>query len=578
MGLYNDAKIKDFIKYVNLKYFLPDIQREFVWRPDQIYFLYDSIMRGYPINTFLLWKTSRDFLKTSKIKKFKFVTNNESKNEEDLSASESEYYLVLDGQQRITSFMIALSGYYKERGKRKELYFNLYSGEREDDDGLLYEFKFIDTDRYEWKPDETRDYFVEIRSDNGTPEYALWLKVKVLYEIQSMKEREDLKRNVEKVGKDYGSPSPEKLNLAKVKLETLWHNLTVLSILSYYVTEETEYDKVLDIFVRTNAGGTKLTNSDLLFSIIKLHWGDARDNFTDLLNILNIGGFEFDSDFLLKTWLVVNATTQDEVRYRRSNFDSEDKISDLKSHWDKISQSFRITKDILASFGINHGKLLSSNNAVIPIMYYVYKNEIKGLGDSHQRNTLCKADLENIKHFLISSLLTGLFSGSSDTLLYAVKDVIDKSSAPQFPLGEINTEMKKRNRPMNVTEELLDNIEYNDTRSFLVLALLYNNVNFNPSFRGNVPEQDHIFSKDELTEAGAPPNRINKIYNLRYVTSTANRRKGGTKFKEWIQTLSEQEKHEHLIPQGEWDVENFQDFLNRRRELILEEINKRLPN
>ena len=46
-------------------YVLPAIQREFVWRPEQIARLFDSLMQGYPFGTFLFWKvepkTSGDF-------------------------------------------------------------------------------------------------------------------------------------------------------------------------------------------------------------------------------------------------------------------------------------------------------------------------------------------------------------------------------------------------------------------------------------------------------------------------------------------------------------------------------------
>ena len=38
------------------KYVLPAIQREFVWKPEQIARLFDSLMQGYPFGTFLFWK------------------------------------------------------------------------------------------------------------------------------------------------------------------------------------------------------------------------------------------------------------------------------------------------------------------------------------------------------------------------------------------------------------------------------------------------------------------------------------------------------------------------------------------
>lgn len=70
---YERRTIPDVIEEINRKYFLPDIQRNFVWKPEQVYALFDSIMRDYPISTFLFWKQDGAFLKKAKIKKLEFV-------------------------------------------------------------------------------------------------------------------------------------------------------------------------------------------------------------------------------------------------------------------------------------------------------------------------------------------------------------------------------------------------------------------------------------------------------------------------------------------------------------------------
>jgi hypothetical protein len=54
-------------------YVLPAIQREFVWKPDQIERLFDSLMQGYPFGTFLFWKVAPET--SSKFKFYDFVLN-----------------------------------------------------------------------------------------------------------------------------------------------------------------------------------------------------------------------------------------------------------------------------------------------------------------------------------------------------------------------------------------------------------------------------------------------------------------------------------------------------------------------
>ena len=61
MSYQTPLKISQVIRDIDAKkYYLPSIQREFVWGTEQIEKLFDSIMRGYPINSFLFWKVNKE--------------------------------------------------------------------------------------------------------------------------------------------------------------------------------------------------------------------------------------------------------------------------------------------------------------------------------------------------------------------------------------------------------------------------------------------------------------------------------------------------------------------------------------
>src|SRR3989344_3687869 len=439
MGLYRDDTIFKIVEGVNERFFLPDIQRPFVWKPDQIYALFDSIMRKYPINTFLFWQVSKDYLKDNKIKKFLFVKNNREDNAEDLTFNNSDYYLVLDGQQRITSLFIALKGSYLERKKEKELFLNVLSGKEEDDNGLLYEFQFLD------------------KSNNSffSKDEKLWVNVKRIYECKNSEEKIDLREEISAL-----ETEGDKKKLIERNIDRLYDRLKSEQILNFYPEEERDYDKVLDIFVRTNSGGTKLTYSDLLFSTIKLRWPDAREKFRLLLQEINGEDFDFDTDFVLKTCFVLFAQSQKDVKYSRKNVDDEEKIKSIIKNWDKIVEAIKISRDLLNRAGINHSKLLTSNNALIPISYYIYKNNLKGYGDSNQKAIISQENEYSLKNFLLSSLITGLFGGQADTILYAIKQEIDQSNHANFPLKEIKSSLIKRNKPLDVNEDFLDSVYY----------------------------------------------------------------------------------------------------------------------
>ena len=102
-------------------FWLPNIQRPFVWSEEQITRLFDSIMREYPVSTLLTWSTKDE------VKHRKFIDNYHSEiklTHFHVSDNKNAKIMVLDGQQRLQGFFIGLLGSYE----KKELYFNILSG------------------------------------------------------------------------------------------------------------------------------------------------------------------------------------------------------------------------------------------------------------------------------------------------------------------------------------------------------------------------------------------------------------------------------------------------------------------
>lgn len=66
----------------NRQYLLPSIQRKFVWENSKIEVLFDSILRGFPINSFMFWQISDNNLK-SQYKFYEFLTSYRERYSED---------------------------------------------------------------------------------------------------------------------------------------------------------------------------------------------------------------------------------------------------------------------------------------------------------------------------------------------------------------------------------------------------------------------------------------------------------------------------------------------------------------
>ena len=117
---YDDMSALDALRYIkNGNLLLPDIQRKYVWNYHQIEDLFDSIVDGFPVGTCIMWKTTRAVLNEKKPNLYYFhrdFQKDKTKNERAPESfnDEVDYYVILDGQQRLTSLNIALSGSYTD--------------------------------------------------------------------------------------------------------------------------------------------------------------------------------------------------------------------------------------------------------------------------------------------------------------------------------------------------------------------------------------------------------------------------------------------------------------------------------
>ena len=94
---------------------LPDLQRGFVWKPNKIRDLLDSMMKGYPIGFVMLWAAQSNTAKGEN----KVIGKDDK-------ISYGQDYVIIDGQQRITSLYAVMTGKeISEGGKPIKISFNL---------------------------------------------------------------------------------------------------------------------------------------------------------------------------------------------------------------------------------------------------------------------------------------------------------------------------------------------------------------------------------------------------------------------------------------------------------------------
>ncbi len=137
-------------------YVLPAIQREFVWNRNQITQLFDSLLRGYPIGSFLFWTV--DAAHVDDFKLYRFIKDYHQLSAPHCAVADlpagKPVTAILDGQQRLTALNIGLRGSHAQRSLGKwwenlssypvqRLYLNLCRLASENEQGMVYEFGFF---------------------------------------------------------------------------------------------------------------------------------------------------------------------------------------------------------------------------------------------------------------------------------------------------------------------------------------------------------------------------------------------------------------------------------------------------
>ena len=151
------------------------------------------------------------------------------------------------------------------------------------------------------------------------------------------------------------------------------HDSSGKGLIHYYCISENTYDKALDIFVKVNSTGRKLSKSDLIFSTLIDGWQEGKENVENILLTMNSkgDGFNFSRDYLMRLCLVlVGANTNLKI-----NSLTRATIEEIHNNWNTISTALDDMSTMLASIGMCDENL-TSYNATMPIAYYFYKGGI----------------------------------------------------------------------------------------------------------------------------------------------------------------------------------------------------------
>ncbi len=575
MSFLPPITIANAIQKIEFKAFLlPSIQREFVWKCDKIELLFDSLMRDYPIGSFLTWKVNGNNKSNHRYYAFldhfreKYNIHSKEVNVNNLH----EFEAVLDGQQRLTALYIGLKGSYGYKKPMvvmkdneqviptRKLYIKLSGLALQDDskgdvadDGRYYDFKFLTPD----------DIFKD--KDNIWFEVGDIMNHKGTFKLNSLIKDNDWTRN-------------EFINETLSRLHDIVH---VNSLLHFYQEDGNDYDKALNIFIRVNNQGEPLDYSDLVMSTTIAGWKNkkAREEIISLVDeISNVFKITINKDIILRAYLML---FRDDIKFRATNFTLKN-AREFEDNWNNIKGAIYSAYELIHSFGYVD-KTLTSKNSALPIIYYLFKtNKFK----SFSSKVIYKYDREIIKRWLHAVLLHKIFGTQADSILKIIRDAIAKEiqkGCKSFPAGSIANKLSKTRKSITVDDEFIENLlltKYDDRYSFPILAILYPHLDY----KNNDFHKDHIHPKSCFNQSYLKKMKIStdkskdytdkKIYdgilNLQLLDLNQNTSKQDKTLAQWVKT-EKVDLVKQLIP-NILDFNLFPKFIKERRKILTKKL------
>ncbi|OAV72245.1 hypothetical protein Barb4_00033 [Bacteroidales bacterium Barb4] len=564
MGQFKDESIKKVIEELNQSCFLPDIQREYVWlnkeREKKIEQLFDSILRGYPIGSFLFWKLKRNDIETNKDAKedseklnfqlYKFIENyderkphNEKVNIEQINADDLS--IVLDGQQRLTSLYIGLKGTRTLKKPKawwdnpnafeeKQLYLNLRYQPNEENPDDNFEFEFY--------------------NKSSSPKCDVnnyWFKVGEILNLGSIV--------------SFARENNLSDNEAEI-LEKLKDAFCTKSLISYFEETEKNLDKVLKIFIRVNSGGTQLSYSDLLMSILTANFStDIRDLMNKFVDSIQDQGFGImNRDQILKTCLLL---TDSNHIFQLKNF-SKSNINKIETNWEKITETIFKAVKILQEFG--YRDRLSSAYILSVVAHFVFRN-----------NNYSQTDKDEMLKFVRNAQITSYFTTSLDGKLEVVAKTLRDSSR----FEEINTKLSNSKiQPLKISNDFIDRMldfQYGNPAILPILQLLYPNLDY----KNSTFHIDHIYPKSRFNDKNIELQNVyfeeaNSLYNLQLLQGDENLDKKAKDPEVWLrehfhdneENIKSNKERNYIKPDFILEWKHFAEFKQDRTNLIKKEL------
>jgi len=557
------GQLVDMIERGELR--LPELQRRYVWPATRVRDLLDSLYRGYPSGTILVWETDQE------------IPSREMSVKQSGGAFTPK--LLLDGQQRLTSLSAVIRGEpIQLRGRVRPIHiaFNLDHPEGPPVDAT----EVVDDEQTPTaneveaegeddgdQPGDPTSLQERLRSrtfvvgSNQLFADPRWVRVSDIFKGDKT-DWQLLKGLV-------ASPDDPKYDLYTKRLQRV-RKIRDYPYVMHVLERSLPYVEVAEIFVRVNSLGMKLRGSDLALAQITSRWPNSLELFEDFAEECEQVWFTFDLGLLVRA-LVVFATRQSRFRTAASI-----PVGTLQESWEKAKDGLRFAVSFLRSnAGIEDESLLSSPLLVIPVAVYA----------ALRNHRLTREEERALLYWLLMANAKGHFSVSAETTLDTDLRILFRGGSPADLLDTLRQRVGKmtfepsdftgrspRNPMFPVVYLALKRLGAKDWQSGLNLSLTHSGkwhyINFH-----------HIFPKSLLSAAGYDNSEINEIANVAFISGHLNRSLSNKEPRVYLPGVIEKRGLEALASQhipaepALWEIGNYRSFLEHRRAALADALN-----
>lgn len=505
---------------------LPEFQRGYVWNRDQIRAFFDSLYRRHPVGGLLVWATE----------------SKTAAHRGDGTLAPGVVKLLLDGQQRMTSL------YGVVRGRPPKF----FDGNAKAFTGLRFHLE-----------SEIFEFFqpVKMRDD------PLWIDVTDLMKhgqagherlVEALAEHPDIGSKAVR----YSGRISRILGILEIDL---------------HIEEVTGADKsldvVVDIFNRVNSGGTKLSKGDLALAKICADWPEARDTMRAKLQEWTQAGYRFNLDWLLRS---VNTVLTGEAKFQYLHDKSAEEVQGgLKRATKHIDQCLNL---IGGRLGLDHDEVFFGRFGIPVLVRYF----------DQRSGPLTDVERDKLLFWFVQAGMWGRFSGSTET--YIDKD-LEALEGPSGGLDALLDQLRLWHGGLRVEAGHFTGWSLG-ARFYPVLYMLTrmgeakdwgNGTPLRANLLGmlNRLEVHHIFPKSQLYKRKFARAEVNALANFCFLTKDTNLTIGKRLPEEYfpeVEAAHPGALRSQWIPMDDtlWKVENFRDFLEARKSLLAEEVNRRM--